>query len=177
MISYFNLSGTYQLRKDADEIRQRLRFISTRRFDDYSTEIIGWIREDGRFAFSNKWSFASWKKLENHTAYLQGEVIPTSDASTIVRIHYRPNILFQAFFLCALAALLLTITSGYYLPFLSPFAQTLLFAVLSLASLFAMFYGTIRLKRRFESHTGFGDFSFSDRSHKNVARQEKARAL
>ena len=93
----FKRKHTYHGPEPVDETHRLLRRIITRRFDDFSVDVIGGLGPDGSFALTHKWGIIKTKWPENRPAYLKGRLQP-KEKDTMIEVTIRPNIMLISLF-------------------------------------------------------------------------------
>jgi hypothetical protein len=131
-----------------EKVEYKLRYITTRRYEDYSIDIIGKFEKNGKFHLTNKFGLTNVSWIENRRAYLEGRVRNLNEGAQI-EIKLRPNkvliILFYISILLFFGAL-----AGLRIPFLSRLSALTIILIFSLILLITMFVFTNALKKRFE---------------------------
>lgn len=145
----FKRTHAYQLDIPFNDAESKLKFIITRRFDDYSIDVIGGLGKDGSFSLTNKWGLANINWVENRPAYLTGALSKNEEA-TLVEIKIRPNIVFVVFFYLLMALLVIEVLSLETLLQVPSEIKIVGVLLFSLILLLVMFVCTNGLKRKFE---------------------------
>jgi hypothetical protein len=89
----FQHSHKYDIDRPAEQVEARLRSIVTRRWDDYSMDIVGFIKKDGQFCITNKWGITrKFRGLDNKAAHMTGQLLAgTNETRTALKIKTGPN--------------------------------------------------------------------------------------
>jgi hypothetical protein len=145
----FRQKYKYQLQLSQEQAEKKLRYITTRRFEDYSIDVVGSFGNDGRFELMNKWGLTNTELIENRRAYLEGN-LASNERGTFLEVSLRPNIVFVVAFYIALLLLLCELLSVSLIPFLSPGIKIICLAFFKLFLLAIMIFSVNELKKRFE---------------------------
>lgn len=145
----FHRKHTYHLPHPTEQVQNKLRLITTRRYEDYSIDIVGRLEPDGRFELMNKWGITNTELVENRRAYLHGRLADSRNGS-YVEISLRPNIVFIIFFYVSLAFLLLEVSGVSLIPYFSKPVKVIALCGINLVLLTVMFLSINGLKKRFE---------------------------
>jgi hypothetical protein len=90
MFLFFKKSHSYTVDRPVEQVQSKLRWIITRRWDDFSVDIIGRMTHDGRFNLTGKWNITPFKWIENSPGYIDGRLIPLKERTSI-HITTKPN--------------------------------------------------------------------------------------
>jgi hypothetical protein len=140
----------YHLPQPSEQVQNKLRFITTRRYEDYSIDIVGRLEPDGRFELMHKWGITNTELVENRRAYLQGILTENKDGSYL-EISLRPNIVFIISFYLTLLLLTLEVFGFNIVPYLSKPVKIIALCGVNLLLLGIIFVSVNSLKKRFES--------------------------
>jgi hypothetical protein len=145
----FNHRKIYVVDRPVEQVATRLKQIVTRRWEDYSMDLVGRLNDEGSFSLRSKWPLVNVQWLDNNPGHIQGMLVPSS-AGTHIKTITRPNKLLVGCFYATLALLLLEVTG---VETIIPVAQKIKVAVLvtlnvALLTLIIIFRNGI--KRRFE---------------------------
>lgn len=97
MFLFFKKSYNYIVDRPAEQVQSKLRWIITRRWDDFSVDIIGRMSGDGKFNLTGKWNLTPIKWIENSPGYIDGHIIPSNNRTNI-QITTKPNRLLVCLF-------------------------------------------------------------------------------
>jgi len=97
MLLFFKKHYSYVVDRPAEQVQSKLKWIVTRRWDDFSVDIIGAMTGDGKFNLTGKWNLTPIKWIENSPGYIEGHIIPSND-STNIQIITKPNRLLVCLF-------------------------------------------------------------------------------
>lgn len=97
MFLFFKRRHYYVVDRPADQVQSKLKWIVTRRWDDFSVDIIGRLTQDGKFTLTGKWELTPVKWIENSPGYIDGHIIP-SNQQTNIHITTKPNRLLVCLF-------------------------------------------------------------------------------
>ncbi len=139
----------YHLPHPSEQVQDKLRFITTRRYEDYSVDIVGRLEPDGRFELMHKWGITNTELIENRRAYLQGSLSENNNGSCL-EISLRPNIVFVICFYISLALLIAEVVGVSLIPFLSKPVKIIALCCINSVLLGIMFISINSLKKRFE---------------------------
>lgn len=146
---FFRQKYRYQLQLSQEQAEKKLRYIITRRFEDYSIDVVGHFGNDGRFELMNKWGITDTELIENRRAYLEG-CLNSNEGGTFLEIDLRPNIVFIVAFYLTLLLLLFELLSISIIPFFTPAVKIIGLASFNLLLLAVMILSVNGLKKRFE---------------------------
>jgi hypothetical protein len=149
MFILFHQKYKYELPHPTEQLQKKLHFITNRRYEDYSIDVVGRLEPDGRFELMNKWGITNTELVENRRAYLRGYVSDNNTGS-YMEIKLRPNIVFIVCFYVFLALLVIEGVGVNLVPFLSkPITLAILTALT--AGMFVLILLSVNgLKKRFE---------------------------
>ena len=94
---FFKKSHSYVVDRPAEQVQSKLRWIITRRWDDFSVDIIGRMTQDGKLNLTGKWNLTHIKWIENSPGYIDGHIIPSNNRTSI-QITTKPNRLLVCLF-------------------------------------------------------------------------------
>jgi hypothetical protein len=100
----FRTTSTYHVDLPYEQVEARLKYITTRRYEDYSIDLVGQLDKEGKFPLTHKWGITNLRWIENRYAYLIGE-LRQKDEGTEVRICIRPNLVLIVLFLLGMVCL------------------------------------------------------------------------
>jgi hypothetical protein len=123
----FHHKQTYVVNQPVEEMQSRLRWIVTRRWEDYSMDLVGRLYQEGKFSLRSKWPLVNIEWIDNNPGYIRG-VIAASSEGTEIKMVIRPNKILVALFYIATALLCLEIAN---LESLIPVAKNLKIAFLA----------------------------------------------
>lgn len=110
MFLFFKKRHSYTVDRTPEQVQSKLKWIITRRWDDFSVDIIGRMTQDGRFNITGKWNITPFKWIENSPGYIDGHIIPLNERTSI-HITTKPN-RFLVFLFYLVAASLVIEVSG-----------------------------------------------------------------
>jgi hypothetical protein len=145
----FKQKYNYQLQLSQEQAEKKLRYITTRRFEDYSIDVVGSFGNDGKFELMNKWGLTNTELVENRRAYLEGNLI-SNERGTFLEVSLRPNIVFIVAFYISLLLLLCELLSVSLIPFFSTGIKIICLASFNMLLLAVMILSVNELKKRFE---------------------------
>jgi hypothetical protein len=140
---------TYKVPAPAEEVKQRLKFIATRRFEDYNIDLIGSLAADGHFRFTNKFERFKNRWVEDREAYLTGALAENS-AGTQIQVKIRPNKVLLFLFSFFSLLLLLEIGTREELIPLDYKDKISILTICLLVCLVLIGWVNYRMKKRFE---------------------------
>ena len=145
----FHHRQTYDVNRPVEQVRTRLKQIVTRRWEDYSMDLVGRLNEEGTFSLRSKWPLVNVEWIDNNPGAIQGELVKSSDGTKIKTVTI-PNKLLVGCFYATLALLLFEIAG---LETIIPIAQKVKVALLItvnvvVLTLIILFRNGV--KRRFE---------------------------
>lgn len=140
---------TYHVDRPVDQVSSRLHWIVTRRWEDYSIDLVGRLYSGGKFSFKSKWAWTNIQWLDNNPGKIRGEFCPVDDG-TMIRITTEPNKLLTGCFYGFLVLLLMEVLGWEnIIPLSKPVKIAFLAGVNSILLILALiFRNTIR--KRFE---------------------------
>ena len=145
----FRRKFVYTPQLPAEQVQHKVQFICNRRFDDYATNLIGYVKPDGQFKMTHKWGFTEKRWIENRDAYLYGGIRREGELAA-VEVNLRPNILYIILFYIASLLFLLELLSVRLIPLASKEIRlAVLGALVMLATAFIV-RATNQLRNRFE---------------------------
>jgi len=144
----FRQKYKYQLQLSPEQAEKKLLHITTRRFEDYSIDVVGSFG-DGKFELMNKWGLTDTELVENRRAYLEG-TLQANESGTFLEIRIRPNVVFVISFYISLFLLLCELSSVSLIPFFSSGIKIICLASFNLLLLAVMILSVSELKKRFE---------------------------
>ena len=149
----FHHRKTYDVDRPVEQVQTRLKQIVTRRWEDYSMDLVGRLTDEGSFSLRSKWPLVNVQWIDNNPGYIQGMLVKSLDGTKIQTVT-RPNKLLVGCFYATLALLLLEIAG---VETIIPVAKKIKVAVLVamnviLITLIILFRNGI--KRRFEELMG-----------------------
>ena len=106
---FFYHKHTYVVDRPVEQVETRLKWIVTRRWEDYSMDLVGRLYHGGEFSLRSKWAWTNIQWIDNNPGHIQGVLIP-SEKHTKISITTRPNKFLVALFYIFLALLVLEIT-------------------------------------------------------------------
>jgi len=109
MFLLFNHRKTYLVDRPVEQVETRLKQIVTRRWEDYSMDLVGRLNEEGCFSLRSKWPLINVEWIDNNPGYIQGELLGSS-VGTQIRTITRPNKVLVGCFYATLVLLLFEIT-------------------------------------------------------------------
>ena len=145
---FFRQKYKYQLQLSPEQAEKKLLYITTRRFEDYSIDVVGSF-DDGKFELMNKWGLTDTALIENRRAYLEGS-LKAHGSDTFLEITLRPNIVFVISFYISLFLLLCELSSVSLIPIFSSGIKIICLASFNLLLLAVMILSVNELKKRFE---------------------------
>ena len=151
----FHDRQTYVVNRPVEQVESRIRQIVTRRWEDYSMDLVGRLYEEGKFSLRSKWPLVNVEWLDNNPGCIQGVLIQ-SPAGTQIQTVTAPNKILVGCFYALLALLILEITG---LETIIPIAQKIKVAFLvamniMVLTLLLLFRNGV--KKRFEELMGLG---------------------
>ncbi len=146
---FFYHKQTYVVNRPVEQVQTRLNWIVTRRWEDYSMDLVGRLYNGEEFSLRSKWAWTSLQWIDNNPGHIQGRLLPGAQGTKIT-ITTRPNKMLVGLFYFFLMLLLLEIVS---LENLIPIAKNIKIAFLAgvnfiLVMLIILFRNGI--KKRFE---------------------------
>jgi len=147
---FFWQEYSYQLALTQEQVEKKLRYITNRRFEDYSVDLVGSLDSNGKFELMNKWGLTDVEWLGNRRAYLQGRIV-SDEQGTRLHVSLRPNLVLILVFYVSLALLICELTGVSLIPFFSAATKIFCLSILNVLLLATMFYSLTRLKQRFEA--------------------------
>jgi hypothetical protein len=149
----FHHRQTYDVHRPVEQVQTRLKQIVTRRWEDYSMDLVGRLNEEGNFTLRSKWPLVNVEWIYNNPGAIEGMLIKSSGGTQIKTVT-TPNKLLVGFFYGTLALLVLEISG---LETIIPIAQKIKVAMLVTLNVI-VFTLTILfrngVKRRFEELMG-----------------------
>jgi len=146
---FFHRKHKYHVPQPSDQVQKKLRFITTRRYEDYSIDIVGRLEPDGRFELMHKWGITNTEIVENRRAYLQGLLSENHNGSCL-EISLRPNIIFIIAFYITFLLLALEVSGINLIPYFTKSIKIILLCGVNLVMLAIIFVSINSLKKRFE---------------------------
>ncbi len=105
----FEHRHVYVVKRPLDMVESRVRYIVTRRWDDYSMDLTGRLKKNGYFCLKNKWGYSRLKWLVNRQSSITGRMSVHPSGSCIEITTHANKVLIIAFYtLLVLAAVELT---------------------------------------------------------------------
>ena len=146
----FQSSHHYTIDRPSDQVEGKLRSIVTRRWDDYSMDVVGFLKRDGSFCITNKWGITrKYRGIDNKGAHITGKL--KGDATnTSLKITTGPNRLLLTLFYLSLSLSLFEFSGLESMIPVHPYIKSGLFLLTSLLLLFFMFSHKKSLITRFE---------------------------
>src|SRR4051812_3705787 len=99
---------TYDVHRPVEQVETRLKQIVTRRWEDYSMDLVGRLSDEGRFSLRSKWPLVNVQWIDNHPGYIRGMVIKSPQGAQIKTVT-TPNKVLVGCFYATLALLFLEI--------------------------------------------------------------------
>jgi hypothetical protein len=146
---FFHLRQKYYVPHPTEQVQKKLRFITNRRFEDYSIDVVGKLEPDGRFELMNKWGITNTPLIENRRAYLQGHLAHSNEGSCL-EIRLRPNVIFIVSFYISLLLLVLEVYNISIIPHFSKLTKLAILGSLNLILITLIVLSVHSLKKRFE---------------------------
>ena len=94
---FFQRSHTYVVNRPIDQVKNRLTWIVTRRWDDFSMDLVGRLQQDGEFSLTKKFGLTSLEWIDDTPAYIRG-TLDGKESGTNIRIVTEPNRYMVSFF-------------------------------------------------------------------------------
>ena len=102
----FKHRQTYVVERPLDQVESRLRYIVTRRWDDYAMDLTGRLKKNGYFCLKNKWVSPKTKWLLDSHSHITGRISTHTDGSFIEITTHTNKLLITCFYIfLAFAAL------------------------------------------------------------------------
>lgn len=146
---FFHQIHKYFIGLPKEQVQQKLKYVTTRRFDDFSIDIIGSLKDDGSFSLTNKFGISNTKLVENRLAYMRGNVVQNNE-ETVVEVNTRPNIILIILFYLTLLLFVIELFNLPLFGYASKGIRLSLLFIFSSALVMLMIYFTTQLKKRFE---------------------------
>ena len=149
----FHHRKTYDVDRPVEQVQTRLKQIVTRRWEDYSMDLVGRLNEEGNFTLRSKWPLINVEWIDNNPGAIEGMLVKSSDGTQIKTVTI-PNKILVGFFYATLALLILEICG---LETIIPVAQKIKVAalvVLNVIILTLVLLFRNGIKRRFEELMG-----------------------
>ena len=105
---FFYHKQTYVVNRPIEQVETRLKWIVTRRWEDYSMDLVGRLYQGGEFSLRSKWAFTSIQWIDNNPGHIQGLLQPVQNG-THISITARPNKFLVASFYFFLFLLLIEV--------------------------------------------------------------------
>jgi hypothetical protein len=155
MYLLFHDRQTYVTDRPVEQVESRIKQIVTRRWEDYSMDLVGRLYEEGKFSLRSKWPLVNIQWIDNNPGYIQGRLVE-STAGTQIKTITAPNKILVGCFYAILALLAIEIAG---LDTIIPIAQKVKVAFLIamniiVLTLILVFRNGIR--KRFEELMGLG---------------------
>ena len=151
---FFHQTYHYTLTSSIEEAHARLKFLVSRRFEDYSVDLVGNLYQDGRFFLGNKWPIPGMTKFERKAASIKGALEKKNDL-TLIRLSIRPHIAYIVLFYFFLLLTAIEIFSPEdVVPIDYQYKLAVLVAI-DLTLLAFLFVFPYRIRQRFERLTDF----------------------
>ena len=100
----FHHKHTYIVDRPIEQVQTRLKWIVTRRWEDYSMDLVGRIYKNDCFSLKTKWGFTNITWIDNNAGHIQGNLAAAPEG-TKIRITTTPNKLLVTLFYLAAALL------------------------------------------------------------------------
>jgi hypothetical protein len=140
---------TYTIDQPVEQVQTRLQWIVTRRWEDYSMDLVGRLYDGRNFSLRSKWTWSNIEWIDNNPGHIRGELLPEADR-TRIRIITRPNkVLVGLFYFFLLLLLAELIHIEHILPFATNIKIAFLAGVNSVLLVLILLFRN-GLKRRFE---------------------------
>jgi len=108
MMLLFHQKQTYVVQRPVDQVETRLKWIVTRRWEDYSMDLVGRLYTGGEFSLRSKWAWTSIQWIDNNPGRIKG-ILEGDQQQTRICIIARPNQLLVGLFYLFLGLLALEI--------------------------------------------------------------------
>src|SRR5215203_3134907 len=155
MFLLFHQRHTYVVNRSVDQVATRLKQIVTRRWEDYSMDLVGRLNEEGNFSLRSKWPLVNVEWIDNNPGRIQGMLVKSSSGTQIKTIT-TPNQLLVGFFYAILALLLFEISGlETVIPITQKFKVALLVTLNVLILVLILLFRN-GLKKRFEELMDLG---------------------
>lgn len=145
----FRRKIVYTPKLPPEQVHHKVQFICNRRFDDYATDLIGYVRPDGHFKMTHKWGFTEKRWIENRDAYLYGGIRREGEQAA-VEVNLRPNILYIILFYTGLLLFVLELLSVRLIPLATRDVRLTILGVVVLLAMALILRATNQLRSRFE---------------------------
>src|SRR5678816_462083 len=132
MSMLFHHRHTYVVNRSPDQVATRLKQIVTRRWEDYSVDLVGRLNDEGNFSLRSKWPLVNVQWIDNNPGRIQGMLVQSS-SGTQIKIVTTPN---QVLVGCFYATLILLFFEIFGLENVVPLSQK--FKIAFLATLIAV---------------------------------------
>jgi len=146
---FFHRIHKYFIGLPKEQVHQKLKHVTTRRFEDYSIDVIGSLKEDGSFMLTNKFGITKTKLVENRRAYMRGSLVQKNE-KTVVEVNTRPNIILIVLFYLTIALFILELLNFPFYSYATKAMRIGLLLIISLVLVTLMIFFTEQLKNRFE---------------------------
>lgn len=145
----FKRKLVYTPQLPAEQVEYKLHYICNRRFDDFSVDLVGYVKPDGSFELTNKWGFTEKRWIENREAYLQGGIRQQGEQAA-VEVKLRPNIIFIILFYLGVLLLTLELCSIKLLPVATREIRLVVLSIFMVVVTVLIVRATNTLRGRFE---------------------------